>query len=161
MRTGGPSGSRDGPVTPGRLSLLSAGAKPLFVYGTLMFPAVLDVLLGRVPATRPAGLDGWRVAALPGRSYPALVPGERRADGKVLLDLRPEEWRIIDAYEDDVYDLCRIELVPPAGEAVAYVCPSTDDALDQDWDRDRFAAEELPAFVRRCARWRRQAFPRA
>ena len=49
----------------------------LFVYGTLMFPEVLEVLLGRTPEMAPAALDGWRAAALADRVYPGLVAATR------------------------------------------------------------------------------------
>ena len=141
----------------GRLGV-AAASTALFTYGTLMFPEVLAVLLGRVPASVPASVDGWRVLAIPGVSYPALVVAPGRARGRVLLDLRPEEWRVIDAYEDDIYELRPIGSQPGGLPTVAYVCPTTDGVADVDWDADRFAAEELTDYARRCARWRADSF---
>src|SRR6266487_644351 len=92
---------------PGRLS---AGSEALFVYGSLLFPEVMRVLLGRIPAGLPASVAGWRVAALPGRVYPALVPGETVAKGQLISDLTPADWRLLDAFEDDVYELRRLTL---------------------------------------------------
>ncbi len=51
---------------------------PLFAYGSLRFPEVLEVLLGRVPSTKPAEAEGWRVIPLPGLVYPR--PGARARD---------------------------------------------------------------------------------
>lgn len=142
-----------------RLSALSAPPERLFTYGTLMFPEVLQVLLGRVPASCEASVDGWRTVAIPGVSYPALVPGLGRAQGRVLLDLRPAEWLILDAYEDVIYDLRAVSVSPAEATAVAYVCLTGEGVTDVDWDRERFAAEELAEFVPLCVRWRELTFP--
>ncbi|MFC5730162.1 MULTISPECIES: gamma-glutamylcyclotransferase family protein [Nocardioides] len=143
----------------GRLGVLSSPPEPLFTYGTLMFPEVLQALLGRVPVSVEASVEGWRAVAIPDVSYPALVPGPGVARGRVLLDLRREDWPILDAYENTIYDLRPLDVTPTEHRAVAYVCPTSDGLTDVDWDRERFAAEELADFAPRCARWRELAFP--
>lgn len=45
-----------------------------FVYGTLMAPEVTQALLSRVPAAKPARLEGFRRHALQGLVFPAIVP---------------------------------------------------------------------------------------
>src|ERR1700722_17971188 len=82
----------------------------LFVYGTLTFPEVARVLLGRTPGSIAVSIAGWRVAALPGSVYPTLVTAEAIAHGRLIADLTVHEWRIIDAFEDDNYDLRRLTL---------------------------------------------------
>lgn len=119
----------------------------LFAYGTLRFPEVLRALLGRVPARRPAAAPGWRVAALPGVAYPGLVPGSGTAHGVLIGDLTSREWRIIDAYEDGLYELRPLSLVGEGRHASAYVCHPTTRVLPTDWSADRFAADHLAAFV--------------
>jgi hypothetical protein len=82
-------------------------AEPLFVYGSLTFDEVLAALLGRVPATVAAGLPAHEVRCVRGAAYPALVPAGagRVADGLLLTDLTAGDWRILDSFEDDLYDL--------------------------------------------------------
>lgn len=131
----------------------------LFTYGSLMFPEVLRALLGRVPASVAATAEGWRAVAIPDATYPALVAGPGNASGRLLLDLRAEEWQIIDAYENAIYELCPISVAPAAAQdAVAYVCRTGENLTDIDWDRDRFAEEDLAQYVLHCASWREQAF---
>ncbi len=51
-------------ASSGRAAALIAQRGDLFVYGTLQFPDVLRVLLGRTPDNCSAALAGWRAAAL-------------------------------------------------------------------------------------------------
>lgn len=137
----------------GRLDRLAAGRPALFVYGTLTFPDVRRGLLGRLPESAAAAGTGWRVAALHGRTYPGLVAGERTVDGLVLLDLRPDEWRVIDAFEDDTYDLRPIVL-DGGGPAWTYVWDDPGAVAPDDWERGLFASRHLTEFASRCAVWR-------
>jgi len=127
----------------------------LFVYGTLLFPEVLGALLDRVPPRVPATACGWRVAALPGRVYPGLVPDRRRvAGGMVLSGLTRAECRLLDDYEDtDGQDYQLREIALAGGRSCpAYVWRTA--VLPHDWDPRGFAAEHLADYVRQCARWR-------
>jgi gamma-glutamylcyclotransferase (GGCT)/AIG2-like uncharacterized protein YtfP len=126
----------------------------LFVYGSLQFPEVLFTLIDRVPDHQPATAEGWRVAALPGQVYPGLVEGETTARGYLLTDLTPSEWRVVDAFEDPLYELKRVELVD-GGHGWAYAC-KPDDVEPDDWSAEEFEAQHLPAYVERCAAWRRR-----
>lgn len=110
-------------------------------------------LLGRVARSISTTATGWRVAALQGRTYPGLVAGDGTVTGHVLLDLDPDDWRVIDAFEDNIYDLQRIRL-DDGNDAWAYACHDRDVALPDDWDVPRFLSRELPGYARHCAGWR-------
>jgi hypothetical protein len=127
----------------------------LFVYGSLLFPEVLQALLGRVPDRTAAAAAGWRVAALAGRRYPGLILGDRQASGILITGLTSEEWRILHAFEDDVYELRRLALTDDR-HGWAYVCPDDRETLTDDWDAERFAAEHLASYIETCAVWRRR-----
>lgn len=139
--------------TPGRASRLLTEGGSLFAYGTLQFPEVLMVLLGRVPKTEPAAVSGWRAAALAGRSYPGLVAAAGTATGRVLPGLGRREIQIIDDFESGPYDLRPLTL---ADGRTAWVYVWTDPAAVQpeDWSCEDFAARTLAAFVVRCRDWR-------
>ncbi|MGK8523231.1 gamma-glutamylcyclotransferase family protein [Nocardia asteroides] len=138
----------------GRLGRLSGANHALFVYGTLQFPQVLRALLGRVPALEPARLAGWRAAVLPRRVYPGLVAAaDGFALGSVLSGLTAEEWTILDAFEDDEYDLRRVCVDEREAPVWTYVWTAAADPAD--WQRELFAAEHLAHFAERSARWRR------
>src|SRR5262249_32952449 len=122
---------------------LPVDPQALFVYGTLLFPEVLRALLGRVPNRTAAAAAGWRVAALAGRRSPALAPGDGRGRGTLITGLTPDEWRILNAFEDALYELRRLTLTD-ARHGWAYVWPDDrGEALTEDWDAERFATEHL------------------
>ncbi|WP_341849563.1 gamma-glutamylcyclotransferase family protein [Actinomadura rifamycini] len=137
----------------GRLSrVVRVGADALFVYGTLQFPEVLTALIGRVPEREAVGAEGWRVAALPGRPYPGIVPGDTIVRGYLITGLDAEEWRLLDAFEGPGYELVRIELTDGRC-GWAYVWPS--EAGDGDWSAEEFEAHELAVYAVQCLEWRR------
>jgi gamma-glutamylcyclotransferase (GGCT)/AIG2-like uncharacterized protein YtfP len=143
--------TRMAPEPPDRL----AGApEALFAYGTLQFPDVLRALIGRMPEHTPTAADGWRIAALPGRDYPGLVPGATQADGLLITGLTAAEWRILDAFEDDWYELRELSLIG-GGTAWCYTCPPGYQVAEENWTASDFAQAHLEVFVHASAAWRR------
>ena len=130
---------------------------PLFVYGSLQFADVLRALLGRVPRFEPVEAYGWRAAALPGVEYPGLVPAPplNKVSGVILLGLEQNEWEVLDAFEDPVYNLTLLDLAD-GRRAWTYTCAESTSILDPDWSPGSFADHYLPGYVSRCAVWRQQ-----
>ncbi|WKX68886.1 gamma-glutamylcyclotransferase family protein [Streptomyces sp. XD-27] len=127
---------------------ISSAPDALFAYGSLQFPEVLTALLGRVPQQRAASAPGWRAAALARRDYPGLVPAEgETAPGLLLTGLTPDEWRILDAFEDDEYELRRLPL-SDGRWAWSYLWRGGD-VLPRTWDAAEFRATRLAAFLAR------------
>jgi gamma-glutamylcyclotransferase (GGCT)/AIG2-like uncharacterized protein YtfP len=130
----------------------------LFVYGTLLLPAVIEALIGRVPPRLPAVLPGYRRYRLTGRAYPAIVAEPAaRVDGLVYRGLAPRERMILDAFEGDAYERRRVRARTRRGEllaADAYVLARGHERLLQRapaWSLEEFAAGSGAAYVRRCA----------
>ncbi|MGV9934061.1 gamma-glutamylcyclotransferase family protein [Streptomyces olivaceoviridis] len=141
------------PETSGRRDRLVQGPTVLFCYGTLQFDAVLKALLGRIPEQTPASAPGYRAAALAHRVYPGLVArqsGAGSASGLVLTDLTTTEWRILDAFEDERYELREVSLATGM-TGWAYIWPGGD-VLEEDWSAADFEAKHLAAYAERCAR---------
>ncbi|MFI6043731.1 gamma-glutamylcyclotransferase family protein [Nocardia sp. NPDC051321] len=137
-----------------RWEAIATQGHSLFVYGTLQFPEVLEILIGRVPQRTTAAAPGWRVAALPGRVYPGLVPEPNAlAHGIVLAGLTSTEWAVLDAFEDDEYDLRPIDLARPAQRSWTYEWTAT--VAQDDWHPAHFVTDHLPHFVTHSAQWRR------
>jgi gamma-glutamylcyclotransferase (GGCT)/AIG2-like uncharacterized protein YtfP len=81
---------------------------PLFVYGTLLFPEMLNALLSRVPRYLDATLPEYRRFSIHDgpdvRPYPAILPEPKAlVKGALLLGLSKEEGQILDAYEGEGY----------------------------------------------------------
>ena len=148
--TSRPSGQRD---------RLSVDPDALFVYGSLLFPEVLQALLDRVPNRVPASAAGWRVTALPGRVYPGLVRAQSEAAGLLMTDLTPPEWDTLDAFEDQLYQLQRLAL-SDGRAGWAYVCGDIIQTPPDDWDPQQFAVRDLAAYVGGCIAWRQRYLTR-
>ncbi|QIS05014.1 gamma-glutamylcyclotransferase [Nocardia brasiliensis] len=139
-----------------RLAAVNGVGCALFAYGTLQFPQMLEVLLGRVPEFTPAAAVGWRAAALPGLLYPGLVPHPGAvAPGVVITGLTPGEWQILDAFEDDDYDLRPIPLQAPPPAPWTYLW--TGPVAQDNWDAPTFARTHLASFVEHTREWRTAA----
>jgi hypothetical protein len=115
---------------------------------------VVTALIDRVPTYRATTARGWRVAQLPDRVYPGLVPSsDDEVAGRLYLDLTSPEWATLDAFEDPTYMLVNVDVA--SGEpALAYVWPH--DHLQAVWRLDRLVGGELDAYVDRCAAWRKR-----
>jgi gamma-glutamylcyclotransferase (GGCT)/AIG2-like uncharacterized protein YtfP len=137
---------------------LTAAPEALFAYGTLQYPQVLHALIGRMPAHTPASAGGWRAAALPGRDYPGLVPDAGTATGLVITGLTGEEWRVLDAFEDEWYDLRELTLTNGT-KAWSYTCPPGYQVCEPDWNAADFARTRLTGFVAGSTAWRRTLGP--
>lgn len=145
-----------------RLTPVRPDTDRLFTYGTLRFRRILAALLGRVPAAVPAAVDGWRTAALRNRPYPGLVRAEgHTASGLLLHGLNPREWRVLDDFEDDEYELRRLPLTAPPDASVtpaagdpggawawAYAWISPGEVRAETWDADTFAEHQLDTYAR-------------
>ncbi|WP_433331754.1 gamma-glutamylcyclotransferase family protein [Spirillospora sp. CA-294931] len=125
----------------------------LFVYGTLRFPEILRILLGRAPGLSSARADGWRVRALPDLVYPGLVAApDGVAEGMLITDLTTAESRLLDAYENDIYVPTVIGL-DKGRRGRAYVWKGPVEPFD--WDPDAFAEHHLTSYAEGCRLWRR------
>lgn len=139
-------------VTGERSAALIAARGDLFVYGTLQFPEVLGVLLGRIPQISAAVLAGWRAASLARRTYPGLTPATTTVRGMLVTGLTDDEIVLLDEYESGPYDLRKLTLTD-GRDAWAYVWTDASSLLAADWSAARFAADELPGFVVQCHAW--------
>ncbi|MBF6444589.1 gamma-glutamylcyclotransferase family protein [Nocardia farcinica] len=131
----------------------SDSTEPLFAYGTLQLEPVLRVLIGRIPQKLPAEAVGWRVVRLPGKPYPGLVrDAGRTAVGQLITGLTPQEWMLLDRFEDGIYRLDQVTTVD-GRQAWAYVWP--DAGEDADWTLASFSdgSDQLREYVERCTRW--------
>jgi gamma-glutamylcyclotransferase (GGCT)/AIG2-like uncharacterized protein YtfP len=138
-----------GPVFgAGRAGAALARRAPLFVYGTLLFDEITEALLGRALARRPATVPGWRVAALIGVTYPALVArAGAGATGELLTDLSADETRILDAYEGSYYGLALLAAADATPVWTYVRAPAAPPVAAGAWSRSAFARDHLAGFL--------------
>ncbi|WP_067547572.1 gamma-glutamylcyclotransferase family protein [Nocardia crassostreae] len=135
-------------------------ADPLFVYGTLQFPEVLTELIGRTPESERAVLLGRRAAALPEGVYPGLMIANTAVAQVFLLSgLTSAEWQVLDAFEDDEYDLIPVSVRAGEREVYAWTYAWTAEALPTNWSPQAFTTDHLPTYIHRCTQWRRTLAP--
>lgn len=135
----------------------------VFVYGSLMAPEVVQVLLGRLPkSTGTCRLWGYTRHPVKDQVFPAIVASGNKnnefVDGLVLQDLTPHETKILDWFEDDDYTKTRIKVeclnngaptIKKKIGTVAYVWanPHSELELDQEWSFDNFSSQHLDWFM--------------
>ena len=82
----------------------SAAPNRLFVYGTLMMPAVRRAVCGVTLASRDAELMDYARFQLRQRVYPAIVPAPGAATVGLLCEgLNAALWERLDAWESALY----------------------------------------------------------
>ncbi|MEV5703857.1 hypothetical protein [Actinoallomurus sp. NPDC052274] len=74
--------------------------------------------------------------------------------GFLLTGLTAGDRRALDAFEGPTYELTRITLIDGRA-AWSYVWTARAEAGAGEWSPEEFAARHLPAYVERCAAWRR------
>jgi gamma-glutamylcyclotransferase (GGCT)/AIG2-like uncharacterized protein YtfP len=126
---------------------------PLFAYGTLIFPAVIQSVIGRVPTSRPATIQGYRRLEVTGESFPGLIQGDGASiEGLLYFDLGKDEWERLTAFEDDFYDLEEVTVFSAQGtvHALAYIVPPARKSLlsEEAWDPEDFRNNHLVQFSR-------------
>lgn len=120
----------------------------LFAYGTLMWPEVLQAVVGRRLYGIPAVLSGFERKRVKGELYPALVasqPGDV-VEGILYLDLAEEEFRYLDRFEGEEYDRQTVRI----GKAHAQVYVLADAWLHRAdtraWHPEDMQTDRLEAF---------------
>lgn len=95
----------------------------LFFYGTLRYPALLNLILGRDVAPVPADLSGYRTVWAKGESFPMMVAAaDETAQGIVATNLSDEDIARLNFYEGAFsYALVDVQPQTDAGGVPAQV----------------------------------------
>lgn len=145
---------------PGDTSSEQAPPEPTWVmsYGTLMSEKVLEAVLGRVPSWTPGTVTGYaRVCLGNGRCYPGVLPRNgATVTGRVLRDVTASELARLDRFEGDEYHAIVQDVVLQDGTKVMarmWALADMDGVIDQEWNFDKFLAENEHWYVDMCRSW--------
>lgn len=124
----------------------------LFAYGTLMWPEVLETVIGRRVGGMPATLHGFRRLRVKEKLYPALVDAHSHnvVEGIFYRDLTEEEFRRLDRFEGEEYD--RKEVCIGTQRAHVYVLNGgwRHIADSRPWRPEDLQKKKLQAFCAEC-----------
>ena len=127
----------------------------VFAYGTLIVPAVLQVVTGQSYTQNPAKLPGYARYLIKGQVFPGIIAADNSSvEGVVYHDIDATALQRLDDFESNVY--IREEVLvtlenkhsPPA---YAYVMSSEHEDLlsDQPWDIEVFIFKHLAEYLKR------------
>lgn len=124
----------------------------LFVYGTLVFPEVIEALTGRVPESIPAILHGYVRYTVAGQVYPGIVKHrDSSVEGLLYTGITPEELERLNEYEDTFYELMTLDVIAGTKnlKAFVYVVPLSSIGVldDTPWDPELFRKNQLEKFL--------------
>jgi gamma-glutamylcyclotransferase (GGCT)/AIG2-like uncharacterized protein YtfP len=125
---------------------------PLFAYGTLMFPAVIKSVIGRIPDNHSAIIKGYRRLEVAGEFFPGLIrENDESVEGIVYINITRDEWERLTAFEDDFYELQKvtIDCLGTNVGALAYIVPPSRKSIlsDKVWNPDFFRENHLAGFA--------------
>lgn len=131
----------------------------VFVYGTLMSPQVVEILIGRTPTRVPAILEGYIRHPVRNHVFPGLlVASSATTRGILYRDLTPQEMKRFDWFEDIEYARKDVTVqVEETGENIdtqAYLWANPEDELETDrlWEYDTFEKNSLEWYLENTVR---------
>ena len=132
----------------------------IFAYGTLLFPEVIEQLTARRFPFEDVSVQGFERRTLAGKIYPGIFdcPG-KQLNGRIYFNLDADSLRILDLFEDEIYERRQLVLQSAAQGrvvALAYVIPpELRDVLSATfWEPEEFAQVHLLGYLERCAELR-------
>lgn len=83
----------------------------LFVYGTLLEPEIQKEAFGRSVAGEPDVLSGYekKEILIGGEPYPIIVPKVGASVAGQVLVITPQEFKLVDDYEDRIYKRIKVK----------------------------------------------------
>ena len=140
---------------------------PVFTYGTLEIPEVMEAVTGQAWASTEAWAKGFAKFLLKGRSYPGMTVVQGSiCSGRVYYHIDRRTLEILDAFEDEVYIRERIEVEIEGGrslQADAYlILPQDRKCLTSiPWQPDEFKAKHLVRYLEACKTFHREVSRRS
>ena len=127
----------------------------LFIYGTLLFPELVEKLTGKRFYSIPAILKGYKRFAVKGCDYPAIIADIKfDVHGVLLLNVDEKSMGLLTYYEGRDYVKSKVEVISEKQnyDAVAFVWANDIAFLeDFDWNHKSFKENSLSFYIDRVA----------
>lgn len=126
----------------------------VFVYGTLLFPEIIEGLTGKSFAAKVARLEGYERRSLRGADFPALIKNAASSvTGKILLNVDDRSFDILRFFEGDDYQWIEVEVEVETANEKLCVCVfiwigRAERLEEKDWDRDFFKRNILQGYLK-------------
>lgn len=124
----------------------------VFVYGTLLFPEILNGLTGRTFPDTAATLPGYKRLRVKYGDYPAVVAAEgEQVQGKLIPNVDARSLEMLRFYEGDDYECVEtfVHLEHKKVKAMVFVWKNDRDLLTgPDWSMQKFRHHFLPDYIR-------------
>ena len=142
---------------------MKANSTPIFVYGTLSSPNVVQTLLGKTIPTpfRPAWIENYSRHPVRGHLFPGMIPNQgRQVHGCILENLSALDIRLLDWFEGEEYERETIQIYISEASNVeksslihaeTYIWkPHLLNELDQskEWSYDNFCKKHLDWYLK-------------
>lgn len=134
---------------------------PVFTYGTLQIPAVMEAVTGRKFKSVSAVLENYGRFRIKNQIFPGITPVDGdNVDGTVYFDLDNRSLDFLDSFEDVLYVrtqtnvICDDQKIPAQ---VYVVGENYRDLLTKDpWDIRLFQEKHLDNYIRSCRMFHEQ-----
>ena len=124
----------------------------VFVYGTLLFPEILEGLTGRSFSMQQAELLNFKRLRVAQGDYPAIIAAEGESvSGKLVLNVDARSMEMLRFYEGDDYDCRKLEvkLKTQTVAAQVFAWNKEPDLLTvPDWNLKNFEQYFLQDYIR-------------
>ena len=124
----------------------------VFVYGTLLFPEILNGLTGRTFPEATATLPDYKRFQVKFGDYPAIVASEdARVNGKLIFNVDARSLEMLRFYEGDDYNCIEtvVDLPSEKVKALVFVWNKNRDLLaESDWHIENFKNKFLLDYTR-------------
>jgi len=126
--------------------------KNTFVYGSLMFDAVWDVLIKNRYRRTAARLDGYARVCVRGEVYPALVEDEGGAvDGVLVSGVSASDIGVLDRFEGSSYSRVPVTVTTSQGDCNADTYLFSGEArllmTGSEWNVEEFRETGIKVFL--------------
>ena len=126
----------------------------LFAYGTLMWPEVLEAVIGRRLEGEKVTLRGFRRLRIKGEHYPAIIAASGNSVSGVLYDgLTPEDFEHLDRFEGEEYQRKR-QQIDNTSVQVYVLAENWIHILEETpWVPEQLSVERLASFCSEYKGW--------